>query len=106
MSREAFERWYAEETGEPNVRRYADSRGVYTHLAMQSAWLGWKAALESQAAQPQVPEGYVLVPVEPTENMMNAGHAAAWRRIPSIFDLRDAKEVYQAMLAASQEKGE
>jgi len=51
MSREAFEKWYAEEMGEPNVRRYADSRGVYTHLAMQSAWLGWQAALESQAAQ-------------------------------------------------------
>jgi len=44
MSREAFERWYAEAQREPNVRRYADGNGVYTHLAMQSAWLGWQAA--------------------------------------------------------------
>ena len=50
MSREAFERWYAEAQREPNVRRYADGNGVYTHLAMQSAWLGW------QAAQAQAPE--------------------------------------------------
>ena len=45
--REAFEKWYAEAMGEPNVRRYADSSGVYTHLAMQSAWLGWQAGTEA-----------------------------------------------------------
>lgn len=51
MSREAFEKWYAEAMGEPNVRRYADSKGVYTHLAMQSAWLGWQAA-QAKASKP------------------------------------------------------
>jgi hypothetical protein len=47
--RDAFEKWYAEAMDEPNVRRYADSKGVYTHLAMQSAWLGWQAA-QAQAS--------------------------------------------------------
>lgn len=48
--------------------------------------------------------GKVLVPVEPTKEMVVAGHHAAWRRIPSIFDFDDAENVYKAMLTAS--KGE
>jgi len=55
MSREAFERWYAEAQREPNVRRYADGNGVYTHLAMQSAWLGWQAA-QAQAVDGEAVE--------------------------------------------------
>ena len=50
---------------------------------------------------PAVPAGYALVPVEPTEVMLDAGHAAAWRRIPSCFDMTDAEIVYRAMLAAA-----
>ena len=48
-----------------------------------------------------MPAGYALVPVEPTEAMLDAGHAAAWRRIPSCFDMTDAEIVYRAMLAAA-----
>ena len=50
-----------------------------------------------------VPAGYALVPVEPTEAMLDAGHAAAWRRIPSCFDMTDVENVYRAMLAAARE---
>lgn len=53
---------------------------------------------------PVIPAGKVLVPVEPTKEMVVAGHHAAWRRIPSIFDFDDAENVYKAMLTAS--KGE
>jgi len=53
------------------------------------------------ALDAQVPDGYALVPVEPTEAMLDAGHAAAWRRIPSCFDMTDAEIVYRAMLAAA-----
>lgn len=42
-----------------------------------------------------------LVPVEPTNGMRDAGHRAAWRRIPSLFDEGDAANVYRAMLAAA-----
>lgn len=64
------------------------------------------AALMPLSANPplqpaQVPESYALVPVEPTEAMLDAGHAAAWRRIPSCFDMTDAEIVYRAMLAAA-----
>ena len=33
-----------------------------------------------------------------------AGHAAAWRRIPSCFDMTDAEIVYRAMLAADNKE--
>lgn len=51
-----------------------------------------------------VPEGYALVPVEPTKVMLDAGHAAAWSFIPSCFDMTDAEIVYRAMLAASRKE--
>ena len=55
MSREAFGKWYAEAMGEPNVQRYADGDGVYANQAMQSAWLGWQAALSQQEIGPVSP---------------------------------------------------
>ena len=66
------------------------------------------AALDAapQAPPAAVPAGYALVPVEPTEAMLDAGHAAAWRRIPSCFDMTDAEIVYRSMLAAAERKGE
>lgn len=57
--------------------------------------------VEARPAPVAVPAGYALVPVEPTEAMLDAGHAAAWRRIPSCFDMTDAEIVYRAMLAAA-----
>ena len=59
---------------------------------------------ECKATPCAVPAGYVLVPVEPTEAMLDAGHAAAWRRIPSCFDMTDAEIVYRAMLAAADKE--
>lgn len=54
-----------------------------------------------------VPEGYVLMPVEPTEAMLNA---ARYAPIPAVYwDSISANErmrigvIYRAMLAASQE---
>jgi len=51
------------------------------------------AALAAQPAAPVVPEGYVLVPSEPTEAMV---HAAEDLPAPRMFG-----KVYRAMLAAS-----
>ena len=48
---------------------------------------------------PSVPEGYVLVPVEPTEKMIEAGYNAflnsGWIR---------TYEIYEAMIQAAQEE--
>ena len=61
--------------------------------------------LPERVAPAAMPAGNVPVPVEPTQAMLDAGHAAAWRRIPSCFDMTDAEIVYRAMLAAAR-KGE
>ena len=47
MSREAFEHWYADYTGDAHIRKYCDSTGRYQFNAMQSAWNAWQAALQS-----------------------------------------------------------
>lgn len=51
----------------------------------------------------QIPEGYALVPIEPTDAMVEMGA----RNIFSYGTVdRSAKEVYKAMLSASQPKGD
>lgn len=46
-----------------------------------------------------VPEGWKMVPMEPTHSMMKAGQD--WRNARALFDLNDAFHVYRAMLSAS-----
>ena len=53
-----------------------------------------------QPAAPVVPEGFVIVPVEPTEAMIQAGID----EMPHFTD--EPGPVWSAMLAASQQKGD
>lgn len=54
------------------------------------------------AEQPaSVPDGRKMVPDEPTAEMREAGHRAAWQSVPSLFDRDDVANVYRAMLAAA-----
>lgn len=53
----------------------------------------------------QIPEGYALVPVEPTIRMKNA----AWYEYDKVAELDaypDAKTIYTAMITAAIEEGE
>ena len=53
-------------------------------MVLKCNWLGWKACAESKQSEinelnakleaAQVPEGFVLVPKEPTEEIINAMH--------------------------------
>ena len=52
-------------------------------------------AYARQAVREAVPEGFVLVPVEPTEAMLKAAHS-----LPDVFSLGDE---YKAMIAAAKE---
>ena len=73
-----FEEWFDKEGG------YDGSFDTYESAA--------KAAWESR-----VPEGYVLVPVEPTEKMLSAvdgNDLMSW----------DSEAIYKAMILAAQEK--
>ena len=63
MSREAFEKWAK---GNLDLQHI----GVcYGDATTDAAFRAWQAA---QAQQPVVPEGYVLVPIEPTRAMLDA----------------------------------
>lgn len=58
----------------------------YMDWGTQVAWVMWQA---------RVPEGYVVVPVDPTEDMIMAGcmeHGG--------YDVIDSKSIYKAMIEA------
>ena len=67
-----------------------DDRAI---IGYSFAWSAWRAA-KAQA----VPEGFVLVPKEPTEKMIDAGHDFCKNNIvtPSGF--------YKAMIEAREQK--
>ena len=51
-----------------NILEFAETAGIYFNIVTNNAWELWQAA-QAQA----VPEGFVLVPKEPTEAMYIAG---------------------------------
>ena len=55
----------------------------------------WMTDYARQAVREAVPEGYVLVPVEPTDAMLEAA-----RKLPDVFSIGDE---WKAMFAAAQE---
>ena len=52
-------------------------------------------------SEQQKTASYKAVPDEPTAEMLEAGHRAAWQSVPSLFDRDDVANVYRAMLAAA-----
>lgn len=62
--REMFEAWWQESRPSCWVTDW------YANMLQDIAWRAWQAAL---AAQPAVPNGYKIVPVEPTPYMLAIG---------------------------------
>jgi hypothetical protein len=58
-----------------------------------------------KAAQPAVPEGWKLVPVEPSDAMVQAAHHLDLSYMPGQ-EGADRAAIYRAMLAAAPEKGQ
>lgn len=69
--------------------------------AKSAAWMAWQARSELAGNSPVIPEGYVMVPNEPTEAMINA-----W--LSEVANWRGHVAGYKAMLAAAPQevKGE
>ena len=75
-------------------------------MVLKCNWLGWKACAESKQAEinelkakleaAQVPEGFVLVPKEPTGKMISAGYESKEHINNLIVN-------YKAMIEAAQE---
>ena len=73
-----------------------DINNAICNSVASSAWWGWKAA-KAQAA----PEGWKLVPVEPSKDAIYAG-VATWHTTDDLLD-KVVEAVYKSMLAAAPE---
>lgn len=89
--RERFEAWAKRTAFDLTRFDDADYESEYTELETESAWEAWQARAALSA--PAVPPGWVLVPVEPTPEMLTEGDQKTW-----IFP---ARECWEAMLAAA-----
>lgn len=76
--------------------------GEYQNQYVEAAWRAWQARASVQPAGVAVPEGYALVPVEPTELMLNLGNEAAKNGGCDLYGLkRELLNGLAAMLAAA-----
>lgn len=90
-----FEKWWAEQ---------AEYRHRQTGISEARAiWLcSWRAYGEACRAATPAPEGMRLVPVEPTEEMLDKGAMEIAMNMQRVMTAeRKAEHVYRAMLAAS-----
>ena len=102
--RAEFESRFSKPPFEWNFKRRGDESawpGSYLNLEQEYAWQGFKMALEwdrGRQNQPQIiheaPEGWQLVPKEPTEAMLIALGGMGWMVLQK-------PESYKAMLAAA-----
>jgi hypothetical protein len=60
----------------------------------------WQAACAWQKANAVVPEGWKLVPIKPTRNMIDAAHDSGY------IDHYEAEITWEIMVAAAQEPSE
>ena len=101
--REAFEKWFA--TRYPNIQKTIDLHNDHESIVFRNNQAeAWQAA-KAQA----VPEGFVLVPKEPTEAMIQRGTKANSECLNENAPLGErlfrhpALQVYQAMVNGSGE---
>lgn len=93
--REAFEQHYHQTHSPIICRPYPVlENGDYKYIEIDQAWKLW------QAAKAQVPEGFVLVPKEPTLMMSVAYEVNSIAPISSL-----SVRGYKAMLEAAQGEG-
>lgn len=93
--RAAFEAWRLEKFcgGAERLKKCSNAPDVYYYSAEQEAWKVWQARASLPVG---VPDGYALVPVEPTEAMAVAG-----RQFSECGIQGNAVFCYRAMLAAA-----
>lgn len=85
--REVFEAWVG--SNGRSIERFSD--GSYKSMTLDKEWEAWQAA-KAQA----LPEGFVLVPKEPTEKMIDAGVDE------SDVDWKRLRFAYKAMIEAQE----
>ncbi len=104
----AFEAWYCEDaaiSGYPlpeGIAHLQEGDHYGSHrIALNSKWEAWQARAALPSA-PAVPQGWKLVPVEPTKGMLReGGNAGDWSGRSLGAEDECATEVYLAMIAAA-----
>lgn len=102
--RKAFEKWLADTAQMPSHMRNGYSAADVEQAENDAAWEAWKARalLEPTPLAASIPQGWRLVPVEPTASMHGAGDGAAgsshYCRCGGTWI---ASSVWRAMLAAA-----
>lgn len=101
--RSIFEKWWESQNGAPldgwDSLRTTDG---YCDDGIDGQFEAWNAAMLQAGNSPVIPEGYVLVPIEPTSEMVKK-----MRYHAGSYD-RNIKDGYKAMLSAAPQevKGE
>lgn len=101
---ERFEVWFASDVDcrislsvQPNALKFEDGEYGNSFLA-NSAWKAWQAA-----TAPRAPEGYVLVPVEPSNAMLVAARDWSVKKYGQAVGNDGASGCYKAMIKAVKE---
>ena len=90
---EKFEDWFA--TRYPNVQKTIDLHNDHESIVFRSNQMeAWQAAKASA-----VPDGYCVVPKEPTERMLDSAYSS----ISDNLHYADLENIYKAMIWSAQE---
>lgn len=94
--RAEFEQWACPQADKNAIAKFED--GLYMSAKTSMAWAAWQAA---RASAPQgVPEGWQLVPVVPTPEMLNASRWSGSGDV-SVNEEWARTEVWRRMIAAA-----
>ena len=85
------------------LQRLIENGAVLGPSSSEDALLVARYRQRLLACAPSVPEGWKLVPIEPTEKMINEGTCAATLPGPHYIDSACAKQCWTNMLAAAPE---
>lgn len=105
-SRAEFEAWIGEALRKTYPHMHDDSLnrklwkhgdGEYMDLQTQHDWSVWQIA-QARAAAPALPQGFVLVPTEPTDDMVEYGRGQ-YAADPDRNDFGRFADIYRAMIA-------
>ena len=87
--------WDWAKTENPRLVENAELGDVYAIQYLDHMFMGFAAA-KAQA----VPEGFVLVPTEPTERMLDSAYSS----ISDNLHYADLENIYRAMIWSAQEQ--
>lgn len=91
--RELFDSWFASDCSFDLSPEASEADNIAWRESYWYVWKRCRAAMLQAGNSPVIPDGYVMVPKEPTEEMLRASYREA-----SVY----SATAYRAMLAASQ----